>query len=370
MNFYRADHVGSLLRPQRLLDARRAFERGEMSREKLTEIEDQSILDVLAMQKSTGIDVFSDGEFRRASWLESPYAALEGLAPRTSTLFDKPLWKGVGAEEANEAMPISWAMVTDKLRLKHSITGHETAFLKKHAPGPFKITMPGPTMLLNLYEPDVSSRVYPTRQDFLDDLVRVYQTEVDAQIAAGASYVQLDSLRYANALSGFPGPIEDDMSDVQAVVAQAIDADNAILSRAKGKNVVTGIHICRGNHRSAWLMEGSYDAVAEQLFTEAQTDRFLLEYDDARSGGFAPLRFVPKGKIVALGLVTTRTGTLETQELLMRRVDEASRYVPLEQLALCPQCGFASTELGNLLTEDDEKRKLALVAETARKIWG
>lgn len=370
MNPYRADHVGSLLRPKRLLDARRAFDEGKMSREKLTEVEDQSVRDVLAMQKSTGIDILSDGEFRRASWMDSPFAALEGLEPRTASRFDKPLWKGKGAKEANEAMPISWAMVTDKVKLKHSITGHETAFLKQNAPGPYKITMPGPTMLLNLYEPGVSSRVYPTRQDFLDDVVRVYQKEVDAQIADGASYIQLDSLRYAMALSGFPGPVEDDMSDVKGIVAQAIAADNAVLARCKGKNVVTGVHICRGNHRSAWLMEGSYDVVAEQLFTDVQTDRFLLEYDDARSGGFEPLRFVPKGKIVVLGLVTTRTGALESQEALMRRVDEASRHLPLEQLALCPQCGFASTELGNLLSEDEERRKLELVATTARRIWG
>jgi len=370
MNLYRADHVGSLLRPKRLLDARRAHAEGKMSRQALTEIEDQAILDALAMQKSTGIDVYSDGEFRRASWIEGPFAALDGLSMRTSSRFEQPLWQGKGAKEANEDMPIAWAMVTAKLKLRHSITGHETAFLKKHARGPYKITMPGPTMLLNLYEPGVTSRVYPTRQDFLDDVVRVYQSEVDAQIADGASYIQLDSLRYAMALSGFPGPIEDDMSDVKGIVAQAIAADNAVLARCKGKNVVTGVHICRGNHRSAWLMEGSYDAVAEQLFTQTQTDRFLLEYDDARSGGFAPLRFVPKGKIVVLGIVTTRTGALESQETLMRRVDEASRHLPLEQLALSPQCGFASTELGNLLSEDEERRKLELVAKTARRIWG
>jgi 5-methyltetrahydropteroyltriglutamate--homocysteine methyltransferase len=370
MNFYRADHVGSLLRPKRLLDARRAHEQGKMSRAALAEIEDQAILDVLAMQKKSGIEILSDGEFRRASWIEGPFAALDGLSPRKSSRFEQPLWKGEGAGEANAEMPIAWAMATEKIRLKRRITGSETPFLKKHAPGPYKITMPGPTMLLNLYEPGVSSRVYPTRQDFLDDVVRAYQSEVDAQIADGASYVQLDSLRYAMALSGFPGPVEDDMSDVKGIVAQAIAADNAVLSRAKGKNVVTGIHICRGNHRSAWLMEGSYDVVAEQLFTQTQTDRFLLEYDDARSGSFAPLRFVPKGKIVVLGIVSSKLAALEREEDLMRRVDEASRYVPLEQLALSPQCGFASTELGNLLSEDDERRKLELIARTARRIWG
>jgi 5-methyltetrahydropteroyltriglutamate--homocysteine methyltransferase len=370
MNFYRADHVGSLLRPKRLLDARRAYEQGKMSRQALTEIEDQAILDVLAMQKKAGIDILSDGEFRRASWMESPFAALQGLQPRTASRFDQPLWQGHGKEVANAEMPIGWAMATEKIKLKQRFTGAETPFLKKHAPGPFKITMPGPTMLLNLYEPGVSSRVYPTRQDFLDDVVRVYQTEVDAQIADGASYIQLDSLRYAMALSRFPGPIEDDMSDVKGIVAQAIAADNAVLSRARAKNVVTAIHVCRGNHRSAWLMEGSYDAVAEQLFNDTQTDRFLLEYDDARSGSFAPLRFVPKGKIVVLGLVSSKLAELESQDELMRRVDEASRYVPLEQLALSPQCGFASTELGNLLSEDEERRKLELVAKTARRIWG
>lgn len=367
----RADHVGSLLRPKRLLDARRAHEDGKLSREALTAIEDEAIRAVLAMQKSTGIEVFSDGEFRRASWLQGPYAAISGLALRKGTRFDQmDLWKGETADEANAGMPIAWPMAVEKLRFTGRFTGHETAFLKKNAPGPYKITLPGPTMLLNLYEPGVTDRVYPTRQDMLDDIVRAYQAEVDAQIADGAAYIQLDSLRYAQALSGFSGPIEEDMSDVKGIVAQAIASDNAVLSRCKGKNVVRAVHICRGNHRSAWLMEGSYDAVAEQLFSEVETDRFLLEYDDERSGTFEPLRFVPKGKVVVLGLVSSKHAALEKEEDLMRRVDEAARYLPLEQLALSPQCGFASTELGNLLTEDDERKKLELVARVARRIWG
>jgi 5-methyltetrahydropteroyltriglutamate--homocysteine methyltransferase len=370
MKAIRADHVGSLLRSKRLLDARRAHERGEMSRAALTEIEDAAILEVLATQKKIGLGILTDGEFRRASFMGSPYEVFEGLAARTSSRFDQPLWRGSGASEANEAMPIAWAMATKKLGLKRRITGTETAFLKTHAPGPYKITMPGPTLLLNLYEPGVTDRVYADRQAFLDDIVRFYRQEVDAQIADGASYIQLDSLRHAQALSGFSGPVEDDMSDVKGIVAQSVAADNAVLERCKGKNVVTGIHICRGNHRSAWLMEGSYDAVAEQLFGETNADRFLLEYDDERSGGFAPLRFVPKGKIVVLGLVSSKLPALESQDEILRRVDEASRYVPLDQLALSPQCGFASTELGNLLSEDEQWRKLELVVETARRIWG
>jgi 5-methyltetrahydropteroyltriglutamate--homocysteine methyltransferase len=369
MNIYRSDHVGSLLRPQTLLDARKAYAAGTLARDALRDTEDAAILKVVGMQRSAGIEVVSDGEFRRSSFLAGPYEALAGLAAVQGAY--SPVWHGVGEAVANQAIPIAALVATGKLSLTRRITGEETPFMKRHAGGPYKVTMPGPTMYLTLFRPGVTDAVYRDPQEMLNDLVRLYQMEVDAQIADGASYIQLDSLRYAQALSGaLPGPGHDASDGAASAVAQAVAADNAIFSRARGKGVIRAIHICRGNHRSAWLMSGGYGKIAEQLFNLADVDRFLLEFDDERSGGFEPLRFMPKGKIAVLGLVTTKVGRLESQDSIMRRVDDAARYLPLEQLALSPQCGFASTALGNLLTEDEQKRKLELIVDTARRIWG
>lgn len=365
----RSDHVGSLLRPQRLLDARKAFGAGTLALEHLREIEDNAILEAVAMQRAAGIEVVSDGEFRRSSFLAGPYESLDGLTVVEGAR--GPVWHGTGEAVANQSIPIAALVATRKLRLSRRITGHETPFMKRHAGGAYKITMPGPTMYLTLYKPGVTDAAYRDSQELLDDLVTLYQSEVDAQIEDGVSYIQLDSLRYAQALSGaLLGPPAGDVTELSSVVAQAIAADNAVFARAKGKGITRAIHICRGNHRSAWLMQGGYEKIAEQLFNLADVDRFLLEFDDERSGGFEPLRFIPPGKIAVLGLITTKAGQLESADAIMRRVDAAARHLPLEQLALSPQCGFASTELGNLLTIDDQKRKLELVVDTARRIWG
>ncbi len=367
MTGYHADHVGSLLRPKSLLDARAAHEKGHISSEQLATAEDQAILHALRLQKEAGVDVLSDGEFRRASWVAGLYDAAEGLAPGEDHR-PRGMWKGPGAEKANEDLPIPSVVVKSKLKLKGRITGRESAFMGKYAEGPFKVTMPGPTIYMNLYQEGVSEAAYPDRQAFLDDLVGVYKAEVRAQVADGAAYVQLDSLRYTYVITR----LGQTMTDIppEQVLEEAISSDNAVLTEAKAAGATTAIHICRGNHRSAWAGEGGYGPVAERLFSEVAADRFLLEFDDERSGGFEPLRHVPKGKTVVLGLITTKTPQLEDKDALRRRVDEAARYVDLENLAISPQCGFASTYLGNLLTEDEEKRKLELVADTARSIWG
>jgi 5-methyltetrahydropteroyltriglutamate--homocysteine methyltransferase len=225
-------------------------------------------------------------------------------------------------------------------------------------------------MYLTLFQKGITEAAYRDPQELLDDLVKIYQVEVDGQIADGASYIQLDSLRYAQALSGMVRGPDGRPAHLTPVLAQALAADNAIFSRVQGKHLTRAIHICRGNHRSAWLMTGGYESVAEQLFNEAAVDRFLLEFDDERSGSFEALRFVPKGKIAVLGLITTKTGELEDRQAIVKRIEAAEKYLPLEQLALSPQCGFASTEQGNLLSEDDQKRKLELVVQVARDVWG
>jgi 5-methyltetrahydropteroyltriglutamate--homocysteine methyltransferase len=365
----RADHVGSLLRPQSLLGARDAHQQGRLASEALRALEDQAILDVLELQRQAGVDVFTDGELRRSSWLSGLPDVLEGVALSGRRRMPDGAWQGPGAAEANAELPIASLAVVERIRPKRRFTGEEAAFLRANAPGPWKITMPSPTIQLNMFDPGSIDAVYRDRQGLLDDMVAIYRDEVDALVQQGPAYVQLDSLRYTQAISGF-NPNGEAMTDPGAIVSQTIAADNAVLSRVRAAGVATGVHICRGNHRSAWVMSGGYDAIAERLLNEVETDRFLLEYDDERSGGFEPLRFLPKGRMVVLGLVTTKVGALEDADALARRIDEAARFAPLEQLALSPQCGFASTYKGNLLTQDDEKRKLELVARTARRVWG
>ena len=364
---YRADHVGSLLRPKKLLDAWDGHDRGEVSDEQLHAIEDEAILHALKLQRDAGIDVVTDGEFRRLSWLANLPDACNGFVRRDEPGYP-PFWHGVGEKIANAEMPVKATICNARLSRRERLCGREARFLAKHAGMPFKTSLAAPTMHLNLYQEGVSDQVYPTLQDYLDDVVRIYQDEVDELVEDGVSYFQLDTLRFTQIIGNMD--YANHQMSPEAMADQTIESDNAVLKRAKAGGVTTGIHICRGNHRSAWAASGSYEAVAEALFTRTEADRLLLEYDDERSGGFEPLRFVPKGKTVVLGLVTTKVGALEDPDLLCRRVEEASKYVPVENLALSPQCGFASTHQGNLLTEDEEKRKLELVAETARKIWG
>jgi 5-methyltetrahydropteroyltriglutamate--homocysteine methyltransferase len=263
----------------------------------------------------------------------------------------------------------SLPVIGAKLKVAGRFTERESAFLTKHADRPFKLTLPSPTMMLVFYREGISDNAYPDRQELIDDVVTIYTREIEALAAGHVPYIQIDSLRYTDLIDPERRAKLDPLG-FDRVFAQALAADNALLARAKREGTTRAVHICRGNHRSAWFGRGGYEAVAERLFNELDADRFLLEFDDERSGGFAPLRFVPEGKIVVLGLVTTKSAALESQDELLRRIEEASKFLPLDQLALGPQCGFASTELGNLLGEDDEKRKLELVAGTARRVWG
>jgi 5-methyltetrahydropteroyltriglutamate--homocysteine methyltransferase len=251
-------------------------------------------------------------------------------------------------------------------------TSAEAAFVARHAPGPFKITMISASMGGLMWDPELSAAVYPTPDDLVGDLVALQIAEIEALIDSGVSWVQLDSLGYDRVIDAhFREQTVPGVTPGQVLEA-TVAADAKIVRAAKQKNpgVTVGMHICRGNNRSAWMAEGSYEPVARRLFGEVGVDRFLLEYDSERAGGFEPLRFVRPGTTVVLGLVSSKVPELENPDDLRRRVDQAAAYVPLEHLALSPQCGFASTAPGNLLTIDQERRKLALVAETAEKIWG
>ena len=360
---YRADHVGSLLRPPDLLEARAAFAAGGIREDALHAAEDRAIADALRRQREIGLDVLSDGEMRRGSWLTDLADAVEGFSEDRVLLE----WKGPGgAIEATTAR-----VAASRLRKTRGLTAHEVPFLERHATGPFKVTLPAPSnFMVSSYKPGVTDRVYPDRAALLADIVRIVQDEVRWLVDRNVSYIQFDAPYYSHYLDAHQRErMRADGLDPDAELRNAIAGDNAARGEIRRPGTTFALHVCRGNNQSRWYTEGAYDAVAETLFATLDVDRFLLEYDDERSGGFEPLRLVPQGKSVVLGLVTTKQAALESPDVLRRRVDDAARYVPLEHLAISPQCGFASVARGNLLTADDQWRKLDLVVSTARKIW-
>lgn len=359
------DQIGSLLRPRELPEARTAHREGRLGRDALRAIEDKAILDALQMQRQAGIDVYTDGEYRRSSFLtvltESVQGFGGGAAPRE--------WRGPGGEVN---VVSSGAVVTGKLRKTGRLTGDQVQFLKQHSPGPFKITLPTPAQFMFFsYMPGVTDRFYPSRSELRDDLVEILGSEVRALADEGVPYIQMDAPNFTDYVDAqYRERMRQSGLDPDEAFEECLAASNACFEGVGRPGTTLAVHLCRGNQRSRWLKEGSYDLIAEKLFGSLKVDRFLLEYDTERAGGFEPLRFAPKGKTIVLGLITTKDPRLESQEELLRRIDEASRYVPVENLAISPQCGFASSLPGNLLSLDDQRRKLELVAETARKVWG
>jgi len=361
---YRADQVGSFLRPPELLEARRAG----ADPERLRAIEDRHIRRILAQQQALGFEVFTDGELRRRNFMSDFTDAVEGFdlgdaVPRA--------WQAGGPTAV--AVSSVTGIVTARLRQLRRLTAHELPFLRAHSPGAIKMTLPSATQFPAIaFKRGVTDRVYPDPSALLWEIVGILKGEVQALVAEGVQYVQIDAPRYSYYVDPkWRAWIRTEMGlDPEAALDEAVRADNACLEGARRPGVVLAIHLCRGNNRSHWYAEGGYEPIAEKLFGTLQVDRFLLEYDDARSGGFEPLRFVPRGKTVVLGLVSTKRPQLESKADLIRRIEAAARYVPLEHLALSPQCGFASTMEGNLLTEEAQWAKLRLVVETARDVWG
>jgi 5-methyltetrahydropteroyltriglutamate--homocysteine methyltransferase len=361
---YRAEVVGSFLRPPTLLQSRADYAAGKLKLEELRAAEDRAILSVFDGQKKAGMQLFTDGELRRGSWLTDMADAVEGFVADKVVLD----WKGPGGGfEASSAQAVG-----AKLKKTRKLTAHELPFLKKSAPGPFKITVPAPSnFMVSSYKRGVSSKFYPTHAELLQDLVEIIRDEIKWLVAEGATYIQLDAPFYSHYVDSIQrGRLQRDGLNPDEEFKKSVAGDNSLLKDIPRGKVTVSTHICRGNSRSRWYTEGAYDAIAERLFGSLDVDNFLLEYDTARAGGFEPLRLVPRGKTVVLGLVTTKTPKLESQDDLRRRIDEAARYVPLENLAISTQCGFASVAAGNLLTIDEQWRKLELVASTARKVWG
>jgi len=363
---YRADHVGSFLRPAELLEARRTAADDQA---RLRSIEDRHILRILSKQKELGFEIFTDGELRRSNFMSDLTDAVEGFDLNSSVA---RAWQAAPVAKSAPASAAALGVVTSKLRAVRPLTGHEFPFLKQHSPGAVKMTLPSATQFPAIaFKPGVTDKAYESHSALLWDIVEILKNELARLSAEGVNYLQIDAPRY----SYYMDPkwrewIRAEMKvEPAAFFEESLQADNACFAAARRPGVTLAIHLCRGNNRSHWYAEGGYDAVAEKLFGTLQVDRFLLEYDDERSGTFEPLRFVPRGKAIVLGLVSSKLARLEDPAVLARRIDEAARYMPIENLALSPQCGFASMMEGNLMTEDQQWAKLQLVVDTVREVW-
>jgi len=364
---FRADHVGSLLRPAALLQARERFKNREIAAAELRTAEDAAIRTVVKMQEDVGLQGITDGEFRRSSWHMDFLYQLGGA----TKVQDGNLKVQFHNEKGDIEFTPAALRVTGKLELKKCIFGEDFTYLKSVTRGTPKLTIPSPSMIhYRGGRAAIDAAVYPDMKEFWRDLSNAYADEVAALGKLGCTYLQLDdtSLAYLNdpAQRQHMAQIGGDADTQHLVYIDLINA--ALTKKPAGMTVCT--HLCRGNFRSSWVAAGGYDHVAEALFGRLNVDGFFLEYDDERSGGFEPLRFVPKGKMVVLGLVTSKRGALESKDFLKRRIDAAAEYIPLEQLCLSPQCGFSSTVEGNALSIDEQIAKLRLIVETAREVWG
>ena len=363
---FRADHVGSLLRTREVLQARDDRQHGRISDAQLREIENAEIGKVVKMQEDLGLSGVTDGEYRRASWHMDFLYQIGGVIRGEDKL--KLTFHN---EKGDLDFMMAGPRVVAKLKFEKCIFGDDFNFLKSIAKVTPKLSIPSPSMMhYRGGRASIDASVYPDLEQFWHDLAAVYAEEIEALGRLGCTYLQLDdtSLAYLNDPSQreYIARLGGDAKNQHLTYIRLINS--ALARRPPGMTICT--HMCRGNFRSSWVASGGYDYVAEALFGELGVDGFFMEFDDARSGSFAPLRFVPKGKIVVLGLVSSKRAALETKDDLKRRLDEASKYVPLDQLCLSPQCGFSSTVDGNALTIDEEVAKLRLVVETAREVWG
>lgn len=359
----RAETIGSMLRPAELREARRNFRRGNLSSADFKRIEDRAVDDAIALQERAGLDVVTDGEQRRASFLGALLEATEGLTRSDDVL--KP-WH----EQDGSVSQLSLGLlVTQKLRRVRSLVAEEYSYSRARAHKPIKVSLPSPMMLSMFWSPIVTREVYADPFDLFADGATVIRAEIVELARLGCAYVQID----APELATLTDPIatrdmyEKNGIDPRRLITDGLDILNSL---ADIPGVTFGLHLCRGNNDGRWLAQGGYDAIAKEMFRRATNySRFLLEYDDARSGSFAPLAVAPRDKMVVLGLVTTKKPAMETADELIRRIDEASRYFPREQLALSPQCGFASGVHGNPITEAIQEAKLKLVADVAHRVW-
>lgn len=367
---FRADHVGSLLRPQELLQARERRQQGEISAAALRQIEDRCIRDIVRMQEDLGLQGITDGEYRRTIWHADFLRRIEGVTVKEGIAATGGVTRRFQSGETEIERSPTRFEITGRLKHSHGIETENFKYLASVTQRTPKLCIPSPTILHMRGGRDaIDKHAYPDIDGFYADLAQVYREEIRALADIGCTYLQLDDPNFAylcdeKMREGVRG-IDEDPNQLPLTYARLINE----CIKDRPENMTVCMHICRGNFRSAWAAEGGYDPVAEILFNEFKLDGFFLEYDSPRAGSFAPLRFVPRNKQIVLGLVTTKTGDLEKAEDIKRRINEASRYVPLEQLALSPQCGFSSTVLGNNITVEAQRAKLSLVVNVANEVW-
>jgi 5-methyltetrahydropteroyltriglutamate--homocysteine methyltransferase len=374
----RTDVIGSLLRPAFLKDARKAFDEGKMPAEEFRAIEDKAVRQSVRMQEEAGVAVLTDGEQRRLNFQDSFGGAVEGFDAIEGSM--KAYEKRVEGSKGNQRWEIpdlakAGTAVSHrrpaarKLSLKRNIPLEEFSFVARESKTPAKVTLIGPDRISQRFDYKSSTAVYPDMDSFLDDVIRIERQIIQGLVDAGCKYVHIDA-------PGFTAYVDEPSmyemtqrgEDPMENFSRSLKAEARVVKDFPG--VTFGIHLCRGNQHSMWHREGKYDGIAERLLNELPHDRIMLEYDTPRAGSFEPLRFLPKGKTVVLGLVSTKTPEMETVDGLRKRIDEATKYVPLDQIAISPQCGFASDIVGNKVSEDDQRRKLSVLAETARLVWG
>ena len=368
MSSYRVDQIGSLIRPARLLDARDEYKAGRISRDALRAIEDDCVLEALDLQRAAGMPIFTDGEMRRDAWQTVFSEAVDGFESNYP-------FRDVELEDGRRIkLQMHVKAINGRLKQHRRLAQVDATFLKQHAPGPFKITMPSPAVVARYsFKPGVTDKVYPDVADLQHDVCSIVKQEMRALLDEGASYLQLDEGFTIYAEPERMKMMTDARQDPEQALERDIALENACYDAVRKEGVTLAMHLCRGSRAGIARGRGGYDWLATHLFDRLHVDRFLLEYDDeSRVGGFEPLRHLPKGKVAVLGLVSSTDPRLESQDDLLRRMEEASRFCSLDQLAISSQCGFqgAGSRDGAHMTIDDEKRKLELLVDTARKVWG
>ena len=367
-----ADVVGSLLRPPELVAAQSHLAAGALSPREFKEIEDRAVDHAVSIQEEAGLGIVTDGEMRRLSFQSQMTAAVEGFGDHALDAFLWGEWRGdAKVGNLSVARPSNLGVV-EKLRRRRHLCAEEFTYLRARTRRTAKITMPSPSLWVNFWSRQYSTHVYPTLESFLADVVDILRDEVAELVRLGATYIQMDAPHYALLIEpttrAFYEAQAKGLGSLKRWLEFSLELDNAVMSAASPQTIF-GFHLCRGNQGSRWLVEGSYEPIGRAVFRQTKARRLLLEYDDARSGSFEPLRHVPEDKMVILGLLTTKQPQLETREELVAQIREASRYVPRERLGLSTQCGFASSIVGNKISVEDEKQKLRLLVEVTRAVW-
>jgi 5-methyltetrahydropteroyltriglutamate--homocysteine methyltransferase len=369
MIFARADVVGSLLRPPELLEARERYAAGEISAAEFKRVEDGAVDRAIALQERAGLPVVTDGEMRRESFQSQLVEAVEGFGEHTIDAYLWGEWHGEGSVGDRRIERPATLGVVGKLRRKRHLAVEEFVYARARTDRIIKVTLPSPSLSANFWTPELSKEAYPTLDDFLEDVAQTLREEVEELVRSGAVYIQLDAPHYPLLLEEKTRTFYEARGwDLDRWLGRGIELDNYVMGDHPG--VTFAFHLCRGNQGSRWLVSGSYEPLARRIFGGVRAGRLMLEYDDERSGGFEPLAYLPEGKVAVLGLVTTKSPRRETPDELEARIREASGFLPLEQLALSPQCGFATSVIGNAVTVEDEERKLRTVVETAERVWG